>query len=367
MSIKTFRRKKGLSNVILFSIGEFAWLVVFFMLIVSNKLTVELQEAEQAIGKYQSKIGTIESHLKKGQESEGFEDEIDKLNEKLFTYDKMEAELQSSQSKNTKLKADLASKGKEAQKVISRLQQEIEKSKSKATQTAQEISALEKDKNLLSRQVQEQTAQSKPLKEQLGSLLDKELAIRQEIVGIQEENLKKVVFIFDRSSSMAEADGRWEAAQREVKIWLEYMPIQEIALIDFNSTVHTYPEEAEQFLKLRNNDRTVNAENLSELLRKFSSSDVQGGTDTHLALTTAYTYRDATMIILFTDGKPNMMNNKKVRSNYTMTKITDMVSSMRIDRRSIPIYSVAIGVYGEDQVRFLKGLAKISEGNFIGK
>jgi hypothetical protein len=366
MSNKTFRRKRGLSNVILFSIGEFAWLVVFFMLIVSNKLTVELQEAEQTIGKYQSRIGAIELHLKQGQDNEDYGEEIDKLNKKLLSYDNLEAELQVSQSKNAKLKADL-SKAKQAQKVILSLRQEIEKGKFKATQTAQEIRTLEKDKNLLSQLVQEQSALSKPLKEQLGSLLNKELAIRQEIVGIKEENLKKVVFIFDRSSSMAEADGRWEAAQREVKIWLEYMPIQEIALIDFHSRVQKYPEEAGQFLRLRDNERTVNPENLSELLRMFSSTEVGGGTNTHLALRTAYTYKDATMIILFTDGKPNMMNGEKARSNYVMDKITDMVTSMRIDGQNIPIYSVAIGVYGEDQVRFLKGLAKITEGNFIGK
>ena len=371
--MRSFRKKRNLSNVILFSIGEFAWLVVFFMLIVSNKLSDDLKDAVQESEEYRQKIAVIESHLNeqdKGQEVEtSYQSQISRLTEQLNKYDQVNTDLESARSKlrllesleeelraakieNKKiasLKKTIADQGRE----IDRFEQQAEE----LTERQAELAA--KDVEL------KQMAQS--LSNELSLLQEKEMAIRQEIVGISEESLRKVVFIFDRSSSMAEADGRWEAAQREVRIWLEFMPILEIALIDFHSNVNIFPEQSGDYLRLRKKDKTIVKANLTELLRKFSLSNLEGGTNTYLALEKAYEYSDATMIILFTDGKPNILDGRKVNSSKIMDQITEMVTSKRIDGQNKPIYSVAIGSYGEDQVSFLKGLAQITEGNFIGK
>ena len=386
--MKTFRRKRSLSNVILFSIGEFAWLVVFFMLIISNKLSVDLEEAKssaeegwQAADASESRIAKIEKHLINIEDTDKLKDKIAILSQNLKKYDAMQFQLKLSESINRdlELKLDNLKAIRDKEKAIQR--ESAEKRKSKDREIEHELSKRESEIKRLENENKKLASLKKTLYDNekligernreleatLQTLQDKELAIRQEIVGIEEDDLEKVVFIFDRSSSMAKGDGRWEAAQKEVRIWLEYMPIQEIALVDFHTSVNVFPEELGTYLRLRNTDRSVNTSSLKEILRRFSLTDVKGGTNTLLALKTAYQFSDASMIILFTDGKPNVFREKREKADSMIKTITNLVASKRKDNNNIPIYSVAIGIYGEEQVRFLKELAHITDGNFIGK
>ena len=212
----------------------------------------------------------------------------------------------------------------------------------------------------------------------LASLRENEFAIRQELIGLNDGDLKRVAVLFDRSGSMMlkEIAGKasqawpkdltkWKLAQREIRMWLAHLPMEEVVLIDFNDTVSVFPEPrlyGRPMLKIRDANRDIVDENYKRLLRRFDSTEnIQGGTNTRQALKAAQEYEDLSLIILFTDGKPHTAEGPP---DELIRRIKRDLSSRS---EQVPIYAVALGDYGEEQIAFLKDIAAISGGNFLGK
>jgi len=207
--------------------------------------------------------------------------------------------------------------------------------------------------------------------DEINSIQANEFAIRSEIVGLTAKDLQKVVFVFDRSSSMNASDGRWESALSEVRKWLTHLPIKEIALIDFNISIEAYPADNNSFLNLRDKNGDVIKSNMTNILNRFSEKNLKGGTNTYEAITTAYKYDSPSLIILFTDGKPNVTEGRQSRgtkiSRQIMEDIENFVYVQNRMGNKTKIFTVALGNYSEVQIRFLKKLALLTNGGFIGK
>ncbi len=91
------------------------------------------------------------------------------------------------------------------------------------------------------------------------------------------------------------------------------------------------------------------------------------GTNTYEAIKIAYKYDDATLIILFTDGVPNILNGKRASHRKVWGEIISFVSKKIDGGQKIPIYAVALGSYDEAQIKHLKSIARLTGGNFVGK
>ena len=213
----------------------------------------------------------------------------------------------------------------------------------------------------------------------LATLRAKEFIIRQELIGLTDGQLRKVAVLFDRSGSMVlkEIKGRpvsewpadltkWKLAQREIRLWLEHLPMEEVVLIDFNSKVSVFPSSdilgRRRLLRIRDDNKEIISQNYRKLLSRFDSTkNIEGGTNTREALKAALNYDDLSLIILFTDGKPD---TAEADPPELMARIQ---ADLRSQSKQVPIYSVALGDYGEDQIQFLRSIANISGGSFIGK
>ncbi len=131
---------------------------------------------------------------------------------------------------------------------------------------------------------------------------------------------QKAAVLFGRSGSMAlrEIKGRpvsewprdwskWRLAQREIRLWLAHLPIEEIALLDFNNEVSAFPNSSgrpSRLLRIRDDNQEIIADHYGALLDRFDrTEDIEGATNTRAALEAARGYENLSLIILFTDGK----------------------------------------------------------------
>lgn len=206
------------------------------------------------------------------------------------------------------------------------------------------------------------------LKAQLESRSSDEFSVRQEILGIEAKNLGRVVILLDTSSSMSQSTA-WKDAKRLVQVWLTHLPIEECVLISFNSKIHVYPESG--FLRIRKPDKSVIEVNRQHLLKQVNDAALDTYTDTLRALEKAYSFSDADMILLFTDGKPQT-------STARYEALAPRIFSLVKEHSRIPINAIGLGDYekiesddrkaGKNlQIHFLKEIARLSGGNFIAR
>ena len=206
------------------------------------------------------------------------------------------------------------------------------------------------------------------LKAQLESHATAEFSVRQEILGIEAKHLGRVVILLDTSSSMSQSTA-WKDAKRLVQVWLTHLPIEECVLISFNSKIHTYPESG--FLRIRNADKSVIEANRQQLLKQVNDAALDTYTDTLRAFEKAYSFPEADMILLFTDGKPQT-------STARYEALAPRIFSLVKEHSRIPINAIGLGDYeklesddrkaGKNlQIHFLKEVARLSGGNFIAR
>lgn len=206
------------------------------------------------------------------------------------------------------------------------------------------------------------------LKAQFESRSTDEFSVRQEILGIEAKNLRRVVILLDTSSSMSQSTA-WKDAKRLVQVWLTHLPIEECVLISFNSKIHVYPESG--FLRIRKPDKSVIEVNRQQLLKQVNDAALDTYTDTLRALEKAYSFSEADMILLFTDGKPQT-------STARYESLAPRIFSLVKEHSRIPINAIGLGDYeklesddrkaGKNlQIHFLKEVARLSGGNFIAR
>jgi hypothetical protein len=197
------------------------------------------------------------------------------------------------------------------------------------------------------------------LRDRLSGLVDAETVVRKELLGLKGE-LRRVVVLVDRSASMSEG-GRWPDTLRTVRAWLEYLPVQELALVVFNDQIDVYPADR-SFLAVSGAD---GAANRRRLLKHLEGLQPDGGTHTLQALRTAYEFRNADTFILFTDGAPTspaapLFDAAQVKAIHALVK-------SNFDRR-IVVNSIGVGSYFDQSLgEFLLRLAAETGGAFHGR
>lgn len=193
--------------------------------------------------------------------------------------------------------------------------------------------------------------------ESLREHIDAEPGLHKELIGLQ-GSLQRVVIVFDTSGSMSR-DGRWDHARGVVEIWLEHLAIGQCALVLFNTDVHMFPTDG-SFVDVRGVNGSVNRQRLLDEIR---STKFEGGTNTLLALQTAYQCQNVDTIILFTDGEPN-----DGRSAEFSPEIAEDIFALRRRHEHIPVNTIGLGDYFKpDLSGFLLRIAKETGGSFLGR
>lgn len=190
--------------------------------------------------------------------------------------------------------------------------------------------------------------------------IDAEPGLHKELIGLK-GNLRRVAIIFDTSGSMAQS-GRWEQARGVVAAWLEHLAISESVLVLFSNGAQVFPEDG-SFLDMRG---PSGAPNRRLLLDRIAATKPEGGTNTLLALQTAYRCANLDTVILFTDGEPN--NPSAIMANQFDPEVAEKIYALLQQHRNIPVNTVGLGNYFKPQLSgFLMRVAQDTGGSFLGR
>lgn len=169
-------------------------------------------------------------------------------------------------------------------------------------------------------------------------------------------NLRRVVFVIDRSYSMK--GGRWEFVLKTIEEWLRHLPIEAASVVVFSTTVEAYPLNG-AMLDLSGPDRETNLELLVSRVRQLTPD---GATNTLAALKEADKY-DHTAILLFSDGRANVGVDL-----FNGDQANKVVEYLRTRLRRTPVSVIAMGNYFDNAVGgFLLDIARTTKGTFIGR
>ena len=174
--------------------------------------------------------------------------------------------------------------------------------------------------------------------------------VAKELLGLKGK-LSKVVFLLDRSSSMANS-GRWETAAATVTDWLKHLGMDQVAIITFGTQVEAFPD-AGSFLP-------ADDPRLVEFVQKVP---VSGQTATFGALYLAFSeYADCDTFLVFTDGEPSPGYTGNTDKSAVIRLVKDQL------KPSQTINVIGIGDYFSKSMRdFVKSLANHGRGAFIGR
>jgi von Willebrand factor type A domain len=286
------------------------------------------------------------------------------------------ADAEKALNEQTKVAAQSAKEREEARATASRIAADLERLKKaldgnsvdEITSRLKQLSMSEEKYATLRASHVALKSENSRLKAQLQSRSTDEFSVRQEILGIEAKNLGRVVILLDTSSSMSQSTA-WKDAKRLVQVWLTHLPIEECVLVNFNSKIHVFPENG--FLRIRKPDKSVIELNHQKLLKQVNDAALDTYTDTLRALEKAYTFSEADMILLFTDGKPQT-------STARYETLAPRIFSLVKEHSRIPINAIGLGDYekiesddrkaGKNlQIHFLKEIARLSGGSFIAR
>lgn len=204
--------------------------------------------------------------------------------------------------------------------------------------------------------------------------------IRKELLGLRGA-LSNVVILLDRSSSMAEGR-RWEDSLWVIEAWLEYLPIENCALITFSTECQLFPADGSYLAVGGTKDAA--REVRRRLLRQVRALRPEGNTATVEALRRAYEYPQVDTIILFTDGEPlDLRGAADRRRTGLIVREWELTATERRkiakaqiqealvlarNHPDIPINVVALADYFADwKADFLLSLARYTGGAFLGR
>jgi uncharacterized protein with von Willebrand factor type A (vWA) domain len=201
----------------------------------------------------------------------------------------------------------------------------------------------------------EQLLRNQSSKTELSSpiTVPREDVVNRELLGL-EGRLDNVAIVVDMSGSMR---AHWPKVQRVVKTWLEHLPIKRCALIMFADSVQQFPLDG-GFADVQGSEGDNNRR---EIINQFAVVTPHGNTNTLLALKTAYTYRDIDTIILFTDGFPDLGNNRFDK------RFAQQIYELVARHRSVIINTVGLGHYFDRRFgEFLFRLPQETGGSYLG-
>jgi len=368
------------SSVILITLAEFAWLVVFGVLLLLKGKDEELTKANAERDKARQEVtNTMALSEKFGRLTNytgRIEDELAKLRAVLtgLSLDEARRLLEQGKELPEKLAATekrLTESEREAAAIreeLNKLRREFDALPPDAAKIRDEYGKLKLALDAAVQEAMRLRDENSKLRASEAVRQNNEFSIRREITGLPDGPLRRVVILFDTSSSMTGSTA-WEDARRLVRVWLTYLPIEECVLITFNSDTRLYPSSS--FLRLRQTNGVPIVENQSKLLAEINDARLGTYTDTLKAFELAYGFKDANLILLFTDGKP------KTRFE-SFDRLAPQIYSLVEKHPSVPILAVGLGDYekleSDDkraeinlQIQFLKRLAQLSKGSFMAR
>ena len=275
---------------------------------------------------------------------------ISEINEKADSEKKVRAELDAAQKGLDRLRSQLAALPPN----FAKIDQELRLEQARSAEFQKQLNNTTTAVGILSNQLR--------LRE-VG-----EFSVRRELTGLPDRDLKRVIFIVDTSSSMRNSPA-WNSAKKLVSTWLEFLPVEECVLVNFNDVAVGFPKHG--YHRVRNPDGTNLADRREELLRAFDQAPTGTFTDLLSGLRRAYEYPTADVMVLFTDGHPHVATQGDA-------SLASAIFREVAKHRDIPILAVALGSYEIEgagnpkprtnaPVNFLKELARKTGGNFLAR
>ncbi len=351
-------KSRQTSVVILITLAELAWLAAFGLLFAYRGKVVENAKILGKLIVATNEVAILRTSApdtaKLLDDLKAAEQESKKRANELAERSKILEEMQTQLNATNKLLAEFGRKWDALPPNAAELAKELREATKKLVSTGTLLVAAETKITGLSNRI--------------GQLESGEVAIRRELIGLPTNELRRVVFIVDTSSSMRNSPA-WNEARNLMRTWVEYLSVEECVLVNFNDRAICYP--ANGYLTLRGPGRTnLVTANMDALLTRFDN--VPGGTysDFMAGLVEAYKRQPTPdLIVVFTDGHPHVAT--KMDSAYGNTILA------KVNPR-LPILTVAVGSYEVENpgwpnerrnaaVTFLKQVAAKSGGNFIGR
>lgn len=290
--------------------------------------------------------------------------ELDELKDVSDRIKQCERELAECQTQSQRLSAENSALSVK----VGSLEAEVLSLKAELAARVSRVNELSKSLDELKEKMIELTAERASLKKKIEKLEliiaatgRGEAQLRRELLGLDGE-LKRVVFVLDRSGSMDVKDNktgrdRWHDAKVTIDAWLRHLAVDEAALIVFSSDIDVFPADGSWVGLKRDGPEP--------LLRGLSELTPTGGTNTLAALKRAYQYPGVDTIILFTDGAPDSGRDGGVG---TSEDILNFVAAQRKGGSSTRVHVVGIGDYFTGRMRdFMLRLSSETGGSFIGR
>jgi len=347
---------KRTSVTVLITLAELAWLAAFALLFAYRSKVGELGElrrnfttATNTIAQWEAKSSDTAKLLKQANESLA---ENQRLRDRLVVLEKSSGGVSP----------------EEAARRLTAMQTELETLRT-------QLAGLPPNAAELNEQFRTTQARATELETQLFVAQSEirhreagEFSIRRELTGLPDGNLRRVIFLVDSSSSMKNSPS-WDSARKLIRTWLEFLPVEECALVNFNDGAIGFPENG--YLLVRQSDGMKLPEKREELLRAFDQ--VHSGTYTDLlrGLRRAYEYPPADVMVLFTDGQPHI--STKGDAAFASDILKEVAK-----HRGVPILTVALGSFEIEgaggprprinaPVAFMKELAHETGGSFLAR
>jgi hypothetical protein len=354
---------RRISVIVLITLAELAWLAAFALLFAYRSKVGELgnvrhnlDSASNTVAIFEKSLGNVtpEEAARRLAAAAEFEEKIAaaeerqkdlqrKLTEEIEAGAKVRAQLATTQDELAKLNTQLAALPPNA----AELNDQLRLAQARVT---------ELEKQLL-------TSQTEIRHREVG-----EFSIRRELTGLPDGNLRRVIFLMDTSTSIRNSPA-WDSARKLIRTWLEFLPVEECVLVNFNDDAIGFPKQS--YLRVRQPDGTRLADQQDELLRAFDQARSGTFTDLMRGLRCAYEYPAADVMVLFTDGQPHV--------NYQRdNSFADDIFKEVAKHPGIPILTVALGSYEVEgagslrpqtnaPINFLKELAHQTGGSFLGR
>lgn len=351
-------RSRKSSVVILITLAELAWLAALGLLFAYRGKVGELGRIKQELNASNSKRMTAAEDWERRQA------DSERLGKRFAESQEMEKELlveleqknqlldksRTSQEELSKLRSQVATG-------LSNLDAQMEQLRGATNRVAELDSALIQARSNISLLLADERHREKG-----------EFSVRRELIGLPGGDLHRVIFLVDTSSSMRNSSS-WESAKVLVRKWLEFLPMEECAIVNFNDTAVGFPTNG--YYRIRQKDGTELRNKREELLSVFDRAGAGTYTDLLRGLRLAYKYPQPDVMVLFTDGHPHV----SARSDAALAR--DIFQEVG-RHQGVPILTVALGNYETEgaegpwpktnaAIAFLKELGRRSGGTFLGR
>lgn len=366
-----------------------------------DKLLVKLRQAEDQLAKEQQRINEKQKQLQEALASldatrrdllaaqkqlTDMQTKLAEANRSQLDYEKKLAETERRLLELQKYVADLNIPSQQQIASWKQMEKDYAAQKEKNAKLMAELEEARKESTRLHNVVADLETELKKHRDDQITAEVREQVFRQELLGIRtrDSGYGRVVFVVDCSGSMVRSsntsdESRWDYVQTVIRNWLLLLPFQEVQLVMFNNEVDVYPRPGD-FVSLQKTAASRRVD-IQPLLTALKDTVPNQGTNTALALQTAYQADNVDAIFLFTDGQPMLKAEVETTSEdfrILQNEVLELIVREKQRGNAPPINVIGLGDYfsnrlsGPDQKHlpfgvFLTRIAQLSGGTFLGR